>query len=111
EVAHVDEAQRLLHLTASSRVEAPSVLSLTPPGPIEARSLKAAVERFAKALATGADTHHAVRALLRKEPPRLRGRAQGAPLVTTQPVPIDQVIDAVAALDHSHLFIQGPPGA
>lgn len=108
EVVHVDEGQRILHLRASSRVEAPSRLSLTPPGPVDARQLTEAVERFAKALAMGDDTHQAVRALLRKEPPRLRGRPHGAPLVTAEPVPIEQVIDAVAALDHSHLFIQGP---
>lgn len=69
------------------------------------------MERFARALSNGEDRYRAVRALLRKESPRLRGRRPGVPLVSTQPVEVGEVTEAIAALDDSHLFIQGPPGA
>jgi hypothetical protein len=108
----VDEDRRRLHIKPSRlALEGPQQFSLTPPQPIEAEALRDAVARFAKALAEEADTHHAVRALLRKDPPQLQGREPGAPIVASDPAPIDQVIAAVADLQDSYLFIQGPPGA
>jgi uncharacterized protein len=53
----------------------------------------------------------AVRSLLRKDAPRLHGRGPGESLVAGTAAEIDEVIAAVAAMDRSHLFIQGPPGA
>ncbi|MEO6080900.1 MAG: AAA domain-containing protein [Steroidobacteraceae bacterium] len=41
----------------------------------------------------------------------MQGRERGAPIVLADPAPVDQIIAAVAALQNSYLFIQGPPGA
>ncbi len=42
--------------------------------------------------------------------PRLKGHSAGAPLCPAEPVVAD-VSRAVASLDHSYVFVQGPPGA
>jgi len=111
-VVQVDEARRRVHLKPSrAALEGGQQFSLTPPAPIDTDSLRDAVERFAQSLANGDATHLAVRALLRKDPPRLKGRAPGAALAPGQPAAVEDVIAAATALDHSHLFIQGPPGA
>ncbi|WP_154587591.1 AAA domain-containing protein, partial [Bordetella pertussis] len=53
----------------------------------------------------------AVDALLRREPPRIRGLARGAPLVAPHAELLPQVLDVVARMDETTLFLQGPPGA
>jgi predicted RecB family nuclease len=111
-VVRIDDANRQLHLKPSrNALEGAGQFSLTPPRPIDTQELRDAVERFARAHSNGEDRYRAVRALLCKESPRLRGRAPGSPLVLAQPVEATEVTEAVAALDDSHLFIQGPPGA
>lgn len=111
-VLEIDENQRRIHLKPSRvALDGPRHFSLTPPAPVEAGPLRDAVERFARALAAGTDTHLAVRSLLRKEPPQLWDRLPGQPLVDAEPPPLEQVIAAVTSLENSHLFIQGPPGA
>lgn len=111
-VVELDEARQRIHVKPTkAALDGGPQFSLTPPKPVDTDKLREAIERFARSLVAGENTHRAVRSLLRKEPPRLRGRAPGVPLVARQPVPVDDVIAAAADLDHSHLFIQGPPGA
>ena len=52
-----------------------------------------------------------MQALLRKAPPRIRGRAAGAPIADESGDLVRQSIEAIAGLDESDLFVQGPPGA
>jgi uncharacterized protein len=65
----------------------------------------------AEALASSADRYRAVMAFLRKDPPRLRKRSPGAPILPGKGKLLDEAIVAVNALQDSYLFIQGPPGA
>ncbi|HWO16637.1 MAG TPA: TM0106 family RecB-like putative nuclease [Solirubrobacterales bacterium] len=52
----------------------------------------------------------AARGILRRDPPRLRGREPGAP-IDHDGMELEELKEIVAALDGSHLFIQGPPGS
>ncbi len=52
----------------------------------------------------------AARGILRRDPPRLRGREPGAP-IDHDGMELEERKEIVAALDGSHLFIQGPPGS
>ena len=88
----------------------PEALDLGPPKPIDDAILRAAVRRFADAIAADDGRFRALARLLRREPPRLRGRAPAQPLVPPGVSLLDGAIAAVADLEDSHLFIQGPPG-
>ncbi len=88
----------------------PPVLNLGPGGPIEDKVLREAIKRFADGIASGSGRFPAVASILRREPPRLTGWAQGHPLVAAGQDLVQAAIAAVGALDDSHLFIQGPPG-
>ena len=109
---HVDEANQLVHLKPSrAALEGEANFSLSPPEPVKTDALRDAVERFARSLAEGKKTHEAVRSLLRKDPPRLRGREPGSPLVQDQTSRIEAVVSAIAGFGSELSLIQGPPGA
>src|SRR5262249_18742714 len=55
--------------------------------------------------------YRAVRDILCKSEPRIRGRSPGQPLVAEGRDLVEATTDAVAALDQSFLFVQGPPGS
>lgn len=59
----------------------PPDLCLGPPLPVEDKVLCAAVRRFAGSVAAGDGRFAALQAIVRREPPRLTGRAPGAPMV------------------------------
>jgi hypothetical protein len=53
----------------------------------------------------------AAEALLRREVPILVGNTRGQPIVSPESVAPLDIAEAIAKLDGSYLFIQGPPGA
>ncbi len=76
-------------------------------GPIEDPTQRAAVLRVAQSIRAEDGRYPALRAILAREQPRIRGlnpggRLQTTDLVTMQALALD--------LDASYLFIQGPPG-
>jgi predicted RecB family nuclease len=90
--------------------------ALIPPSPISTTPVRVALRRVAQSvLAHGIDgpgSYRAVRDLLLRHRPRLRGRGDDVALVEGRDG--DEVVEAtcalVAALDDSYLAIQGPPG-
>ena len=88
----------------------PSRVHLGPAGPISTAALSDAIGRFADSLIAGDGRYTAARSLLNLDVPSLLGRDSGAPIVNDG-AGIEDVIEAVAALDESYLYIQGPPGA
>ncbi|QQP89852.1 TM0106 family RecB-like putative nuclease [Skermanella sp. TT6] len=88
----------------------PSDLCLGPPLPVEDTVLRAAIRRFAGSVAAGDGRFAALEAILRREPPRLAGRAPGAPVVAAGSGLLEGSVAAIAALDGSYLVVQGPPG-
>jgi uncharacterized protein len=86
--------------------------SLIPSGPIGDKPLRKAVYRFAEAVRDGRAEHYsAIVSILRRDLPALIGREHGFPIMLPEEEPLVATIDALLALDHSHLLIQGPPGA
>lgn len=116
-VVAIDEARRLVTLKrGKAKGPLPEAASLIPAGPIDDEVLRASTWAVAVDLAAGGPAYPHVGALLRRDPPRITGRAFGEPIVS----PADQddparllaaSIEAVRALDRSWLVIQGPPGA
>ncbi len=89
----------------------PSRLGLGPRRPIESDAIVAALFRFADSVIERDGRYAAVRSVLRRDIPALRGRAQGASILPVGADVLQASIEAVNAMDGTHLFIQGPPGA
>lgn len=89
----------------------PSYASIGPGGPVNAKVIRAGIYRHAERFIRDAKTPRAATDLLRRAVPRIKGRIPGAPIVEPGREGIDGYLDAVAHLDDSYLFIQGPPGA
>ncbi len=107
----LDENAGLLQLKLGKDRELPDQMAITGTGPIDTSVLQEAIRRFARDLIAGSGHYPAVQGILEKRLPRLQGRAPGQPIINETQDPLPQVIRAVSALDGSHLFIQGPPGA
>ena len=112
----LDAGQGWLELKRGSRLqERPFPNALIPGGPYDTTQQRGALRRLAAAVvegsttATGADYSAALQ-ILRRDPPRLRGREPGAPIDHVG-MTLEETKEIVASLDGSHLFIQGPPGS
>jgi uncharacterized protein len=110
EIVMLDEEARRIRIRAGKRASVPQSLSIGPAGPIKSDPLRDAVWRFAKSLVDDDGRFAAVRALLRKDAPVLRGRTPGGAVLAGSGDPRTRALDAVRALDDSYLFVQGPPG-
>ena len=108
----VDVEEGWLELKRGKKLdERPFPSGLMPSGPYRTKEQQGALRRLAEAMLGGdAGQYAAARQILRCEAPRLEGRAQGEPI--DQPgMEIGELKEIAASLDHSHLFIQGPPGS
>ncbi|HZU88312.1 MAG TPA: TM0106 family RecB-like putative nuclease, partial [Stellaceae bacterium] len=86
----------------------PASLSLIPAGPVEDKMLRAAIARYAEAVADEhQDRYAAITAILRRDYPRFTGPAA----VGENADDVTRAIDAIGRLYDSHILIQGPPGA
>jgi predicted RecB family nuclease len=108
-IVELDEA--VMRILIKSTKNVPDAFSIGPSGPIDTEVLRTALLRVADSVASRSSTYPAAMAFLRKEPPRLRGRKSGAPILPGRASLIAEAIAAVEALDQSYLCIQGPPGA
>jgi predicted RecB family nuclease len=92
-------------------VDVPQRLSIGPGGPIDSSKVVRALFAFADGMVGGGGAHHAVEQFLRRDPPRLAGRAAQVPIVDASSDIVAGCVAAVRALDRSYLYVQGPPGA
>jgi uncharacterized protein len=76
-------------------------------GPIEDRTQRAAVLRLAESIRAGDGRYPALRAILARERPSIRGLAPGGTIQTTN---LEEMKELALGLDASYLFLQGPPG-
>ena len=92
----------------------PEALSLIPGGPIERPDIVARTTEVVRDVADGGDAYPHLARFLHREPPRIAGHAEGAPVVPDDARDPDAVlaatIRAALGLDRSWLAIQGPPG-
>jgi hypothetical protein len=93
----------------SSRSRA--IRALIPGGPLSTLVLQKALRRLATAMLDGSLPEHSVaRELLARHPPRRFGVAEDVPIQPSEPTGM-AIADAVALLNASYLFVQGPPGS
>lgn len=88
----------------------PNYLNIGPGGPISSEPLREAIYRFATDVLSGHNNYPAVRAILSKALPRINGHRHGQAIAIGDDL-LAATTDAVAGLNDSYLFIQGPPGA
>lgn len=85
---------------------------LIPSSPFGDKAQRAAVYRFAEAVRDGdVDRYAAVTSILRRDLPSIGGRESGAPVMADGAETLGGTIEALLALQDSHLLVQGPPGA
>lgn len=107
----IHEGARTLDIKISARKQAPASVSISTGGPINTDVISKAVFRQADALLASNGKFQAALDFLAKAAPRITGHTPGHPIIDETRPAQPQIIDAVARLDHSTLFIQGPPGA
>ncbi|HEX5110040.1 MAG TPA: TM0106 family RecB-like putative nuclease [Vicinamibacterales bacterium] len=111
-----NERGRLWLKRGVKRQDDPLPQAVVAPKPLDTREQRAAIGRVADALIEHADQalpdaavrYAAVRDLLERRVPRVRGKAAGGPIHTLD---LDRQKALVSALDRSYLVIQGPPGS
>jgi uncharacterized protein len=96
---------------AARRGDLPERIAVGPTGPISAKVPERAIVRFAESLVAGGGAYPAVEAVLARAAPRIVGRPEGAAIVDARREPLPQIVEAIARLDRSAVFVQGPPGA
>ncbi len=88
----------------------PENLNIGPGGPISTDALREAIYRFAEDVLADKNSYPVIHDILSKALPRIRGLAEGQPIVSGEDL-LTATTEAVASLTDSYLFIQGPPGA
>ena len=110
-IFNIDEGKCLIKIKlGSNREPLSSFLSLGPPTPIETKNIRKALYVYADHLLKSPEALHVATEILSKNLPRIKGIEAGQPLVSSSDFQTS-LLKAVINLDHSYLFIQGPPGA
>lgn len=106
----IDPTAQVVELKKGAKLEPlPSSLCIIPGGPINTAALRSAVQRVARSFAEGAGkSYQAVVDLIERRTPNLIGHE--GPLVGRLENLIEASTLRALAMDHTSLFIQGPPG-
>jgi predicted RecB family nuclease len=111
EIFELDEKKGLIALKIGKRsATPPDAFALIPEGPINDKVIRAAIQRCADAVSSGSKGYAAVRAILRKALPRLRGHTPGEAVLSAGMGLLPGAIASIRDLDESYLLVQGPPG-
>jgi len=108
-IVHLDEDRFEISLRRGrNREPLPHRFSLIPKGPLGDKVLRLAIARYiGGVLESGEDRYAAITGIMRRD----YSRFQGLTGIGNDPDEVARAIDAIGRLDHSHLLIQGPPGA
>ena len=105
----IDTTRGRLYLRRGPKAAAEPLPSALVKGkPIPDAAQREALGRVADEIISGGPGYAAVRALLTRDLPRIRGLRAGDDVQTTD---LDTQKARIASLDESYLFIQGPPGS
>lgn len=104
------DERRVTVSIGADREQPPKEISIGPGGPISSKPMVEALYRFADSTLKGDGKYQALHALLRHELPRIEGVVPGEPIVPENQT-LDDITHAVANMDQTYLFLQGPPGA
>ena len=109
-----DVAGRLRLSRGKARSPDPLPRSLIPGRPYDTKRQRAALRRLAAQIdrdgVTGVGRYRALRDVLSRVLPHVKGLEPGAPL-QSESVELDHAKEITLGLDESYLFIQGPPGS
>ncbi len=110
-LVEIDEDTRIVRIRRGTNKDPlPASLSIGPPGPIDSKIIRAALYRYADQVLQSPDTARAATELLARRVPRIHDKPPGEAIITSDDLQTD-ALAAIAALENSYLFIQGPPGA
>ncbi len=113
-VAFIDDGEGLIDLRRGSTQPPPTPTSLVPFDLVRAKPKPESLQRLARWVLEhgcgGAGPYGAALDLLTRRSPRL-GQEEGTPLLREGEDAQDAARRLVAAMDHSYLAIQGPPGS
>lgn len=103
--------RRVSFKRSADREPLPCDIGLGPGKPVSTDKLKEAVFRFADSIVDETRTYPAIEAVLTRSLPSIRNRTIGTPIAPDGPDTLPKIIDAIAQLECSYVFVQGPPGA
>lgn len=106
----IDEDGKLVKFKCKGPEPVHAGLSIGKGGPLSVKGIVAAYKRFVDAYLAGDQTYQAGLDLLYRRAPRVQGIEPGQPLLKSDDL-LAETIRTVKELEHSCLFIQGPPGA
>ena len=110
-IVEIDEDACIVKIKRGATKDSlPESLSIGPPRPIDSKIIRSAIYRYADHVLEAPDTTHAATELLARHVPRIQDKQPGEAVITSDDLQGD-ALEAIAALDNSYLFIQGPPGA
>ncbi|WP_045213195.1 TM0106 family RecB-like putative nuclease [Desulfonatronovibrio magnus] len=108
----VDDQNRQLSFTLGKNKNFGHVrFNVGPKGPVPSDPLKEAVFRFADSLIADDEKYRAIKSLLNRQQPNIQGHTPGSAIIDQNQDILPQMSQAISSLDHSHIFIQGPPGS
>jgi uncharacterized protein len=109
EVVRLDGQRRRLYLRRGPSLSGtPLPNAIVKEKPLDDRTQRDALGRLADEIISGGGRYRAVRDLVARVYPRIRGRDAGESIQT---IDLDAQKSLVAELDESYLFFQGPPGS
>ena len=106
-----DVAKRLSFNYPLKHEPLPKPVALGPGMPVSTQMLTEAVFRFADQLIQGGRRYTALEDFLTQRVPSIKGHPLGEPIVKPAGASMNEIAQAIASLNGSYLFIQGPPGA
>ena len=111
QITKIDEDRRIVEIKHSAKKEdLPNRLSIGPSGPVDSSKIRDAIYSYADDLLNKPTKGSAATELLNRNIPHIRGKKAGKDIISGSDLQA-AALKAVEALDHSYLFIQGPPGA
>ncbi len=107
----LDDLQGLLKIKLGVKSgEPPERLSIGPGYPFKVSDIRAAIYRVATNVIEGKNEYQAIRDILSKKLPRIKGKQRDEPIIKSSDLQ-SEILEVISKLDNSYLFIQGPPGA
>jgi predicted RecB family nuclease len=106
-----EENRRVSFKRLANKEPLPTCVCLGPGMPVSTKKLTEAVFRFGDSIVEGVEKYPAIEVILNQSLPKIRGTATGSPIVLADNASLPQIIEAIANLDSSYLFVQGPPGS
>jgi predicted RecB family nuclease len=109
EILEIDDTTGTLKLLRGPKLSGTALpKALIPEGPYRDSDQRMALFRLAESIYKKEARYPALEAVLKREPPRIKGFSAGARIQT---IDVEQMKSYSLGLDSSYLFIQGPPGA